>query len=265
MRKEIFRLGGLTGFLQTTEPSRSARGAGSLKFLFILLAALSIALGTALVLRGFWLSRFPKRAYSYRRRYQQIVARIEFAVLKVNTLGNLVPHVKNARVLDEFESCLRMMETLLTALTRTPNFGFEPKTMDHLGPLMKRVEAKIDETYRKFKRSIEERPMFSGLLQRWQQETSLPAAGCYFCSRPYVKDYFKEASIRVDGIELRVQGCHICVAELKARKKVKVLYFQQEGRPVHWSLVDNYKPMEQYWDLNKRRPNYQTPEIECVE
>lgn len=228
-------------------------------------AAVLVGLGLAMIVRGYWMSRYPKRAWSYRKRYQQLIARIDLAVLKVNTLGNLVPHVKNARVLDEFESCLRMMETLLTALTRTPNFGFDPKLINQVNPLVKRVESKIEDTYRKFKRSIEERPLFSGLLARWQEETAVPAQGCYFCSRPFMRAYFKAATIKVDGINLRVYGCHICVAELKSHKRVKVLYFQDQGRPVHWSLVDSYKPLEQYWDLNRRKPDYQTPEIELLD
>jgi hypothetical protein len=228
-------------------------------------AAILIGFGLTLMVRGYWLGRYPQRAWSYRRRYQQLISRIDMAVMKLNTLGNLVPHVKNARVLDDFESCLRMMETLLTALTRTPNFGFDPKLITQVYPLVKRAEGKIDETYRKFKRSIEERPLFAGLLARWQEETAVPAQGCYFCSRPFMRAYFKPATIRVDGILLRVYGCHICVAELRARKKVKVLYFHEQGRPIHWSLVDNYKPIEQYWDLNRRKPSYQTPKIELVE
>ncbi|MCX6131688.1 MAG: hypothetical protein NTX25_21835, partial [Proteobacteria bacterium] len=208
---------------------------------------------------------YPKKAWSYRRRYQQLVARIELVVVKVNTLGNLVPQVKNARVLDDYESCLRMLETLLSTLQKTPNFGFEPRLISQIQPLVRRVEGKIEETFRKFKRSIEDRPLFSGLLARWQEETAIPAQGCYFCSRPFMRAYFKPATIKVDGIHLRVYGCQICVTELKSLKKVKVLYFHEGGRPVHWSLVDSYKPMEQYWDLNRQKPSYQTPKIELVE
>lgn len=233
---------------------------------FVLTAAsLLVGLGLTLMMKAFWLSLYPRRALSYRRRYQQLIARIDLAVVKANTLANLVPHVKNARILDDFESCLRMMETLLRALNQTPNFGFDQKLITQVYPMVKRVEHKIDDTYRKFKRSIEERPLFSGLLKRWQEETAVPALGCYFCSRPFMRAYFKAATIRVEGINLRVFGCHICVAELKTRKKVKVLYFQEQGRPVHWSLVDSYKPMEQYWDLNRRKPEFKIEGVELVD
>jgi|GEM_PF-2394471 hypothetical protein len=230
--------------------------------MYLVIATLFVAVGLGLMARGYRLSRLPERAYSYRRRYIQIVAQIELAVLKLNSLGNLVPHVKNTRVLDDYESCLRMMETLLTALTRLPNFGFDPRLLGQVVPLVRRVSVKTEETYGKFKRAIEERPLFAHLLPRWQEETSIPAEGCYFCSRPFMKAYFKKASIKVDGIRLTVYGCHICIAQLKARRKIKVLYFLEQGRPVHWSLVDGYKPMEQFWDLNRRKATYKMPEIE---
>lgn len=228
------------------------------------IASALVVLGFALLLRGYYLRGLPQKAYSYRRRYQQLTARIEVGVLKLNTLGNLVPHVKNARVLDEFESCLRMMETLLAALVQLPRFSFETDRVGQVQPLVQKTEEKIEEAYRKFKRAIEERPLFAPLLERWNQETELPAKGCYFCSRPYMKAYFKPASIRVDGIRLRVFGCHICVAELKSSRKVRVLYFIEYGQPVHWGLVQDYRPTEQYWNLNRRQSSYRSPDIELL-
>jgi hypothetical protein len=227
-------------------------------------AIVLIGAGVALIARGYLLTQVPKKASSYRRRYVQLVAQIELAVVKLNSLGNLVPHVRNARVLDEYESALRMMETLLVALNRIPNFGTDRKLFGQVLPMVRRVELKIEETYKKFKKSIEDRPMFAHLLPQYHSETSPPTEGCYFCSRPFMRAYFKAASIKVEGIKLKVYGCHICIAELKATKKIKVLYFMEKGRPVHWSLCEGYKPMEQYWDLNRRRPTYQTPSIELI-
>lgn len=222
-----------------------------------------VVLGFAFLIRGYYLRGLPQKAYSYRRRYQQLMSRIELGVLKLNTLGNLVPHVKNPRVLDEYESCLRMMETLLSTLVKLPRFSFEANRVGQVQPLVLKTEEKIEEAYRKFKRAIEERPLFAPLLERWTQETTVPASGCYFCSRPYMKAYFKAASIRVDGIRLRVFGCHICVAELKSRRKIRVLYFIENGQPVHWNLVPDYRPSEQYWDMN-RKHSYRTPDIELL-
>ncbi len=231
---------------------------------FWIIAILCIGAGLVLIVRGYGLKQIPKRASAYRRRYVQTVAQIELAVVKLNSLGNLVPHVRNGRVLDDYESALRMMETLLTALNRLPNFGTDRQVLGQVLPMVRRVDMKIEETYRKFKRSIEERPMLAHLLPQYQTETTPPAEGCYFCSRPFMRAYFKAASIKVEGIKLKVYGCHICIAELKATKKIKVLYFMEKGRPVHWSLCEGYKPMEQYWDLNRRKPSYQTPAIELI-
>jgi hypothetical protein len=228
------------------------------------IATLMVTLGFALVLRGYYLRTLPQKAHSYRRRYQQLMSRIELGVLKLNTLGNLVPHVKNNKVLDEFESCLRMMETLLGTLVRLPQFAFKDEMVGQVQPLVSKTEEKIELIYRKFKDSIEERPLFAPLLEKWKEETSVPVQGCYFCSRPYMKAYFKPASIRIDGIKLRVFGCHICVAELKSTKKVRVLYFLESGQPLHWALLPDYRPSEQFWNLNRRRSLYQSPEIEWL-
>ncbi|MBC7531612.1 MAG: hypothetical protein H7318_08550 [Oligoflexus sp.] len=229
------------------------------------LATALVFVGFALVLRGLYLKGLPEKAHSYRRRYQQLIARIEMCVVRLNTLGNLVPHVKNPKVLDEFESCLRMMETLLTALTGLPHFGFKPEYVGQVQPLVMKTEEKIEATYTRFKRTIEDQPAFSHLLDKWQKDTGMPAKGCYFCSRPFIAEYFKPATLKVDGIRIKVVGCQICVAELKTNKKIKVLYFIEHGQPVHWTLVESYRPMEQYWNLNKRKTSYVIKDVELMQ
>ncbi len=215
-----------------------------------------------MIARGYKLDHAPEKAYSYRRRYVQLVAQIELAVTKLNSLANLAPHVNNAKILNDFETALRMMESLLSALVKLPNFGFDVQHLGEAVPMVRRVEEKIEDTYQKFKSSIEDRGSFNHLLTRWQQETTPPSQGCYFCSRPFMKAYFQQTKVKVDGISVKVYGCHICVAELKSRKKIKVLYFVENGHPVHWTLTKGYTPMEQYWDLNRRKPSYRTPNIE---
>ncbi len=227
-------------------------------------AAAFVVLGFAFCAQGLYLKSLPGKALSYRRRYQQLIARIEMCVLRLNTLGNLVPHVKNAAALDDFESSLRMAEALLSALTQLPHFGFEASQVGHVQPLVAKTEEKIEGVYQKFKAEIESGRAFKGLLEKYQSDTSVPVKGCYFCSRPYMRAYFKPASLKVDGIRLKVFGCQICVAELKAQKKVKVLYFIEYGQAVHWSLVESYRPLEQYWNLNKRKTSFVTKDIELM-
>lgn len=229
------------------------------------LATALVFVGFALVIRGLYLKALPQKAYSYRKRYQQLIARIDHCVTKLNTLGNLVPHVKNPKVLDEFESCLRMMETLLTALVRLPHFGFKPEHVGQVQPLVLKTEEKIEQTYLKFKGTIEDKPVFGHLLDKWQKDTVVPAKGCYFCSRPFMKEYFRPATLKVDGIRIKVVGCQTCVGELKTNKKIKVLYFIEHGQPVHWTLVESYRPMEQYWNLNKRKTSYVIKDVELMQ
>lgn len=230
----------------------------------LILALISVTAGLGLLVRSHQIQQGPKQANSYRRRYIQLVAHIELAVVKLNSLANLSPHVSSPKILDDYEACLRMMESLLSALTRLPNFGFDVQHLGEAVPMVRRVEERIEETYKRFKKNIEERPLLTHLLGRWQQETTPPVEGCYFCSRPFMRAYFKKASVKVDGITLHVYGCHICIAEFKSRRRVKVLYFVEQGQPVHWSLTTGYTPMEQYWDLNRRKASYKLPEVEWL-
>lgn len=230
--------------------------------IFLILALICITVGLGMIVRGYKLDHGPQKAYSYRRRYIQLVAQIEMSVIKLNSLANLAPHVTNPKVLNEFETALRMMESLLGALVKLPNFGFDVQHLGEAAPMVRRVEEKIEDTYQKFKNSIEEKGALTHFLTRWQQETTPPATGCYFCSRPFMKAYFQQTKVKIDGISVKVHGCHICIAELKSRRKIKVLYFIENGQPVHWSLTKGYTPMEQYWDLNRRKASYRTPDIE---
>lgn len=223
-----------------------------------------VLLGIAMILRGLYLQSLPRKAVSYRKQYQQLVARIDMCVTRLNTLGNLVPQVKDPKVLDQFEACLRMTEALLSALVKIPSFSFKPHMIGQVQPLVMKTEEKIQAAYERFKSSIEDKPFFGQLIDKWQKDTDIPAKGCYFCSRPFMKAYFKPASLKVDGIKLRVFGCQICVAELRVNKKVKVLYFIEYGQPVHWALVESYKPLEQYWNLNRRKSSQLTKNFDMV-
>lgn len=232
--------------------------------LVIWLSAAVVLIGLAMILRGLYLQGLPAKAMSYRKQYQQLIARIDMCVTRLNVLGNLVPQVKDPKVLDQFESCLRMTEALLSALVKIPSFSFKPEMVGHVQPLVLKTEEKIQGAYEKFKTAIEDKPLFGPLIDKWQKDTDIPAKGCYFCSRPFMKAYFKPAHLKVDGIKVRVFGCQICVAELRANRKVKVLYFIEYGQPVHWALVESYRPLEQYWNLNKRKTSQVTKDFELV-
>lgn len=223
-----------------------------------------VLLGIALIKRGLYLQGLPSKAHSYRKQYQQLIARIEMCVTRLNTLGNLVPHVKDPKVLDQFEACLRMSEAMLLALVKVPGFSLKPEMIGPIQAIVFKTEEKIELAYGRFKSAIEDKPFFGQLIDRWQKDTNIPAKGCYFCSRPFMKAYFRPASLKVDGIKLRVFGCQICVAELRANKKVKVLYFIEYGQAVHWALVESYRPIEQYWNLNRRKTSMLTKDFELI-
>jgi hypothetical protein len=75
--------------------------------------------------------------------------------------------------------------------------------------------------------------------------------GCYFCSRPVLANRFSQVKVKIDGQVKEVMSCKICKEELESTKKVKVLYFMKDGHPVHWSQVPDYKPSEDFWNINK--------------
>lgn len=78
-------------------------------------------------------------------------------------------------------------------------------------------------------------------------------AFCHFCSRPktgHNADDFAFVRIKLSGVEDSVLGCVICRKRLDATGKVKVLFFRKDGKPVHWREVKDYRPSEQYWNLN---------------
>src|SRR5262249_11693130 len=78
------------------------------------------------------------------------------------------------------------------------------------------------------------------------------ASGCYFCSRPVVANRFSLVKVKIDGQVKEVSGCKICKDELESSKKVKVLYFMKDGQPIHWSEVPDYKPSEDFWNINQQ-------------
>ena len=76
-----------------------------------------------------------------------------------------------------------------------------------------------------------------------------PVKGCYFCSRPYSPKTFKKVGIKLNTQKLKVYGCSICRAALKAKGTVDVLYFKSDNKDMHWSETPGYDPKKDFWNL----------------
>lgn len=205
-------------------------------------------------------------ANNYRARYIQLVAQLDTLTGSVNHLGTSVNVVQEPRLLDYYESTLRILETLLAAITKIPPFGSDPSVLDSAFYLVRDCRHRVGRTQQAFQDSLRGRNVkVDELYGIKRNEDQLPkATGCYFCSRPMIANRFSKVKVKLESKVMDVISCRICKEELETTKKVKVLYFMKEGRQVHWSDVKDYSPSEDFWNINKRDAIRKTPKLELV-
>lgn len=205
-------------------------------------------------------------ANNYRDRYVQLVAQLDTLTGSVNYLGTTVNSVREPKLLDYYESTLRILETLLAAITKIPAFGADPSVLDSAFYLVRDCRHRVGRTQQAFQDHLRGRNVkvdeLYGLKRKAEQ---LPkATGCYFCSRPMIANRFSKVKVKLESKTMEVVSCRICKEELENTKKVKVLYFMKEGRQVHWSEVKDYQPSEDFWNINKRDAVMKTTKLELV-
>jgi len=210
---------------------------------------------TLLALHGVHQRRQASGAKAYRRRFIQLVAQLELVTTNVNQLGLQVHQVKEPRLLDYCEGTLRILETLLGAMRKIPPFGTDLGTLDAAVFLVKDCRqrvARITKAFAAINRGEEPNlnELFMGEAQG-QGKSGLKVTGCYFCSRPVIVERFAEVRVRLDGAAKDVISCKTCRDQLSTSRKVKVLHFIFQGKPLHWSQVPDYKPSEEFWGINK--------------
>lgn len=208
-------------------------------------------------------------AKRYRARFVQLVAQLDTVTRTVNQLEMLARSVREPKLLDYYEGTLRLLENLLQAVTKLQPFGAEPAALDAAFFLVKDLRGRAGRTQQAFQdalrgRAIRWDELFGGAGKAGAAASMPLPTGCYFCSRPVIADRFSKVKVRLDGQVREVVSCRICREELEATKKVKVLYFMKEGRPVHWSEVKDYSPSEDFWNINKRDPIHKSTKLELV-
>lgn len=229
---------------------------------------LPLLMALVLGILAYILNRWQRRrdgqaARHYRGRFVQLVAQLDTVTVAVNELGAIARSVQDPRVLDYYEGALRILETLLGAIHRLPPFGSDPTALDAAFFLVRDCRLRVGRTRQAFNDSLQGRQVRMEALTGQEVGSEL-SSGCYFCSRPPIQGRFTKVKVRIDGEVLEVLSCKICKEELESTRKIKVLHFMRDGRPVHWSHVEGYVPSEDYWNINQRDAILKTPKLELV-
>jgi hypothetical protein len=202
-------------------------------------------------------------AKAYRGRFVQLVAQLDHVTTTVNRLATQARWVKEPKLLDYYESTLRVLETLLSAVTKVPPFGTDASLLDSAFFLARDCRQRVARTQQAFSDAVRGRDVRLAELYGSQRPVR-STSGCYFCSRPVVLSRFAQVRVRIDGDVREVISCKTCKEELESTRKVKVLYFLKDGKPVHWADMPEYVPSEDYWNINKRAFVHKTPKLELV-
>lgn len=198
----------------------------------------------------------------YRARYMQLVSQLESMTMAVNRLAEYMPRVKESKILDYYESCLKTLELILGATKSYAPFGHDPSTLNSALYLVKDCRSRIDRTYKAFADSVRGKNVSLDAL--YGRNKKLSPTGCYFCSRPLMVTKTFNTKVKIDGEIKKVICCSICKDELDHTKKVKVLFFMKDGKQVHWSELPDYKPTEDFWNLNNKNKNNKNKRLTLI-
>lgn len=214
--------------------------------------ATAAAIAIILIATQYWQDRRRRRgAATYRGRFLEVVHRLEELTNKANVLGQHAAKVRDRGALDYFESCLRVLETLLRVVRDMPAFALEPSAANSALFLVKDTERRLMRAQEGFAAAMKGMAQDAHALHG--ARPSPVADGCYFCSRPFQAERFAMTRAKLDGETREVMACEYCREELRTTKKIKVLHFMKDGRTVHWSQMPGYRPSQDYWTLNERR------------
>lgn len=204
-------------------------------------------------------------AKAYRLKYVQLLALLEQITDRLNLLGQSLPTSIDPKLITFYEGTLKVFEALLEAIRHLPGFSTEISQVKSASILAEDCSERVLKIESGLKSFLDGKPLpesffDDSLISRKKQTRN----GCYFCSRPFVKNAFSMVRVRVEAEVKHVPACHVCKDELETTKKIKVLYFMKNGKPVHWSEVDDYMPIEEYWDINKKNSRGRERRLELV-
>ncbi len=185
---------------------------------------------------------------NYRRRYISLISSLEQLVRECSQVGEELTNVTADDVIRDFESVLRTLELLIRAISDLPQQSGDHQILDPAFRLVGKASSDI--------RRVRSRVSGTGkpsLRRIWPRPTTevLQPAGCYFCSRPIDLVTFREVRVKLDELKRTVFGCAVCCEKLARTKKVRVLFFERDGRQIHWSQLEDYSPSPEFFDINR--------------
>jgi hypothetical protein len=203
-----------------------------------------------------------KNALDYRARRRSLIDRMEALAGRLESMADLLSaRSELSQHFGTLEKLLGSFEVLVSAYARVPAFGTNPDDLDSAEFLVRDCEQRASEL--EFQCGMRSRAMVTRVAKLWRagmakasgavKKNPAVARGCYFCSRPFHQNLerFSSVRVRIEGITRDAFSCGPCKDNLEETKKIKVLYFVSDGKPVHWSEVPGYVPSEAYWRLNQ--------------
>jgi hypothetical protein len=212
-----------------------------------------------------------RNADNYKRRRGEIVRSIEALDARLRQVVQWVAQASEVPLtpgsarsinhqLSSLERLVRSFEVIVAAFVRVPIFGTDPNQLDSAAFLLrdfsKRLTQLEAETGMRRQSVALMIARLISVVGKWRQParggTTQPATGCYFCSRPFHVNLgnFSMVRVKIEKEVCDVFSCDVCRESLERTKKVKVLYFMQDGRPVHWMEIPGGFPGEQFWSIN---------------
>ncbi len=201
-------------------------------------------------------------AVVYRRSYIDLINQMEFLTGELFQISSVLPAVKEAKLWDYYEGCLRLHENLLTMFQKLDPHGIDLKVLNSAKFMMRDCAKRVRRTSKAV--SVAAKGKKIDIKKLYGRSKQQMPTGCYFCSRPFIYSAFSQVRVRIERDVKRVYSCDQCRSELKAKKKVKVLYFLKEGLPVHWSKMSEYNPIHDFWNVNRRNVLMKTSKLELA-
>lgn len=194
----------------------------------------------------YWLEdgRGHGSANEYRQKYIRLIDRVETVVGLANKLEPLAHNARDVKLLDVYLGHLRMLETIMGAVRTMSPFGVSSTILQAPAFLINDVHDRFKQFETQLDNHLKGKPV--------KLDNSIVSAdpGCYFCSRPFDPAQFHKVRVKIDGNANEVTACKTCRDRLISGKKARVLFFDEEGRAVHWSKAKGYTPAERYWSIN---------------
>jgi len=209
-------------------------------FIPLFISAIVGSIALLLLRQQEWFSRAKSRELSCD--FSGLLERLEALRERALFVEQQVIVARDMKKAERFESWLGLYETLLKVMIDTDELQLRPDQIRLAFYLTEQCEQKLAALDADL--SVGALPKKTGAPLR--SVPDLDFRGCYFCSRPFRGFNLKQARVKLDGKVREVISCETCVNDLRSRKKVKILFFLIDDKPVHWSKYSAYDPVRHF-------------------